>query len=292
MKSLLNISDLNHNDILDILHFAEDLKKSDTKPLKDLNIGMIFEKYSTRTRLSFHTAICSLGGEPIKLDFEEMNIKRVESFEDTFDVLSCYLDMIIYRTDNHKKLEVALKHFNKPIINALSEISHPCQAISDIYTINQYFGTLDDITISWFGDLNNVLFSLCEIINIIGNIKLNIFTDEIIHQEKKSKFKFDNIKFFYDISPDVISNTDCFMTDVYTSMNDKDNTKEKKLKKFQVNSKLINLGKKNSVFMHCLPANINSEVSSDVIKGENSIVKQQAYNRYVAQKGILKWLSI
>ena len=107
MKSLLNISDLNKKDLEIILSFASDLKTTNEKPLKDLNIGMLFEKYSTRTRLSFHTAICALGAEPIKLDFEEMNIKRIESFEDTFEILSCYLDMIVFRTDNHKKLELA-----------------------------------------------------------------------------------------------------------------------------------------------------------------------------------------
>ena len=185
MKSLLNISDLKKEEITEILNFADELKSDDTKPLKNMNIGMIFEKYSTRTRLSFHTAINNLGGEPIKIDFDEMNIKRIESFEDTFEILSCYLDMIVYRTDSHKKLVTALKYFNKPIINALSDYSHPCQAISDIYTLKEHFGFLENISISWFGDMNNVLYSLCEIIDIFGNIKLNIFTDNLIYQEKK-----------------------------------------------------------------------------------------------------------
>lgn len=292
MKSLLNISDLKKGDITNIFNFADELKSDDTKPLKNMNIGMIFEKYSTRTRLSFHTAINNLGGEPIKIDFDEMNIKRIESFEDTFEILSCYLDMIVYRTDSHNKLVTALKYFNKPIINALSDYSHPCQAISDIYTLKEHFGFLENISISWFGDMNNVLYSLCEIIDIFGNIKLNIFTDNLIYQEKKNIFNFENINIFYDINKEVISNTDCFMTDVYTSMNDRDNSKEEKLKKFQVNSNLINQGKKDAIFMHCLPANINLEVTSDVIKSKKSIVKKQALNRYVAQKGILKWLSI
>ena len=156
----------------------------------------------------------------------------------------------------------------------------------------EHFGFLDNISISWFGDMNNVLYSLCETINIIGNIQLNIFTNESIHIEKKNIFNFDNLNFFYDINDEVISTTDCFMTDVYTSMNDTDNSKELVLKKFQVNSDLINKGKKDSIFMHCLPANINLEVAKDVIKSKKSIVKKQAYNRYVAQKGILKWLSI
>ena len=292
MKSLLNTSDLKKIDIIDIFNFADELKKNNAKPLKNMNIGMIFEKYSTRTRLSFHTAINALGGDPIKIDFDEMNIKRIESFEDTFEILSCYIDMIVYRTDSHKKLEVASKYFKKPIINALSDFSHPCQAISDVYTLKEHFGFLDNISISWFGDMNNVLYSLCETINIIGNIKLNIFTNESIHNEKKNIFNFNNLNFFYDINDEVISTTDCFMTDVYTSMNDTDNSKELTLKKFQVNSDLINKGKKDSIFMHCLPANINLEVTQDVIKSKKSIVKKQAYNRYVAQKGILKWLSI
>ncbi len=292
MKSLLNISDLSQNDINHIFDLSLELESKKSKPLENKNIGMLFEKYSTRTRLSFHTAITSLGGDPVKLDFNEMNIQRIESFEDTFEILSCYLDMIVYRTNNHHKLEIAQRYFQKPIINALSDESHPCQAISDIYTLNEHFGSLENLTISWFGDMNNVLFSLCEITNMIGNININIFTHESIYKDKSNIFKFDNISFYHEIDKNVISQTDCFMTDVFTSMNDKDQFKEGLLKKFQINSDIINTGKKNSIFMHCLPANINSEVTLDVLKGKKSIVKKQAYNRYVAQKGILKWLSI
>ncbi len=292
MKSILNVSDLSKDDLNSILSFAFELKESSCNTLQNLNIGMLFEKYSTRTRLSFHTAICALGGEPIKLDFEEMNIKRVESFEDTFEILSCYLDMIVYRTDDHKKLEIAKKYFKKPIINGLSDYSHPCQAISDIFTLKEYFDSPDEITISWFGDLNNVLFSLCESAQLLGNINLNIFTDENIYNEKRDIFSFKNLNFYFDINSDILSKSNCVMTDVHTSMNDKDESKENLLKKFQVNSKIMSQTNEKTIFMHCLPANIGSEVTKEVIKGNKSIVKKQAYNRMLAQKGILKWLNI
>tara|TARA_B100000965_G_scaffold170375_1_gene142154 strand:+ start:6870 stop:7748 length:879 start_codon:yes stop_codon:yes gene_type:complete len=292
MKSLLNISDLSQNDINHIFDLSLELESKKSKPLENKNIGMLFEKYSTRTRLSFHTAITSLGGDAVKLDFNEMNIQRIESFEDTFEILSCYLDMIVYRTNNHHKLEIAQKYFQKPIINALSDISHPCQAISDIYTLKVHFGNIDNISILWFGDLNNVLFSLCELTNLLGNINIDIFTDRKIYNDNKKRFNFNNLKFNFEIDEKILSHANCIMTDVYTSMNDSDDSKENLLKKFQVNSEVMSLTRKDAVFMHCLPAHIGSEVTKDVIKGSKSITLIQAYNRMVAQKGILQWLNL
>ena len=290
MKKLLNISDLNQNDFDEIINYAESL--SNDNLLTNKNIGLIFEKNSTRTRLSFQVGINQLNGNYIDVRFEELNLNRFESYEDTFEVMSCYLDYLVFRTTDHKKLELAYKFFKKPIINALSDISHPCQAISDMYTLKERFGTLNNLNIIWMGDMNNVLFSLIEVIGFTKNTKVDVFTDEKIFMKSKDIFNInENINFHFEINESIISKGNCIMTDVFTSMNDKED-KENLLSKFQVNDQIMSLTNEKSVFMHCLPAKIGSEVSEDVIKGEKSIVLAQARNRLIAQKGILKWLSI
>ena len=292
MKNLLNISDLNQNDFEKILQFAEDLDTKTEQTLTNKNIGLIFEKNSTRTRLSFQVGINQLNGNFIDVRFEELNLNRFESYEDTFEVMSCYLDYLVFRTTDHKKLELAYKYFKKPIINALSDLSHPCQAISDIYTLKEKFGTIDNLNIVWMGDMNNVLFSLLEAIGFTKNTKIDIFTDKRIYSQNKDNFNENNqINFHFEINENIISKANCIMTDVFTSMNDKED-KEKILSKFQVNDKIMSMTDEKSVFMHCLPAKIGSEVTEDVIKGKKSIVLTQAKNRLVSQKGILKWLNI
>ena len=292
MKNLLNISDLKQNDFENILQFAEDLDIKTEQTLNNKNIGLIFEKNSTRTRLSFQVGINQLNGNFIDVRFEELNLNRFESYEDTFEVMSCYLDYLVFRTTDHKKLELAYKYFKKPIINALSDLSHPCQAISDIYTLKEKFGTIDNLNIVWMGDMNNVLFSLLEVIGFTKNTKIDVFTDKKIYLQNKDNFFINNnINFHFEIDKNIISKANCIMTDVFTSMNDKED-KENMLSRFQVNDKIMSLTGEKSVFMHCLPAKIGSEVTEDVIKGKKSIVLTQAKNRLVAQKGILKWLSI
>ena len=292
MKKLLNISDLNQDDFNTILQFADDLNTNTEQILSNKNIGLIFEKNSTRTRLSFQVGINQLNGNYVDVRFEELNLNRFESYEDTFEVMSCYLDYIVFRTTDHKKLELAFKYFKKPIINALSDLSHPCQAISDIYTLKENFGSINNLNIVWMGDMNNVLFSLLEVISFTKNTKVDVFTDNNIYKQNKNKFLInEKINFHFDINEEIISKANCIMTDVFTSMNDKED-KEKILSKFQVNDKIMSMTDEKSVFMHCLPAKIGSEVTKDVIKGKKSIVLTQAKNRLVAQKGILKWLSI
>ena len=291
-KNLINISELNREDIINILKYADQLNKKNENFLSGKNIGLIFEKNSTRTRLSFQVGINQLEGNYIDIKLNELNLDRFESYEDTFEIMACYLDSLVFRTNDHQKLELAKKFFKKPIINALSEKSHPCQAISDIYTIKEHFKRLDNINISWLGDMNNVLYSLIEIINLLGGFKIHIFTDEKIYSNLKNQFNLtDDVVVHFELDHDVLSSSNCIMTDVHNSMNDKMD-KELELKKFQVNEELMAKTKEDAVFMHCLPAKIGSEVTSNVIKGNKSIVLSQAKNRMIAQKGILKWLDI
>ena len=292
MKNLLNISDLSKSDFDSILTFANSIKPNIEDCLKNKNIGLIFEKNSTRTRLSFQVGINQLHGKYIDIKLDELNLQRVESFEDTFEIMSCYLDALVFRTSNHQKLVLASKFFKKPIINALSDISHPCQAISDIFTLKEHFQKDEGFKIVWCGDLNNVLFSLLESMKFLKSSKIDIFTNRKIYENNHHNFpKEENISFHFELNDKILDSTDCVMTDVFNSMNDKED-KESLLKKFMVNQELMKKTPESAVFMHCLPAKIGSEVSNDVIKGSKSIVLKQAKNRMVAQRGIMKWLEL
>ena len=292
MKKLLNISDMNKKDFHIILDNAYKLSNKLDETLKDKNIGLIFEKNSTRTRLSFQVGIKQLSGNYIDIRFEDLNLNRFETFEDTFEVMSCYLDAIVFRTTDHKKLDLAYKFFKKPIINALSDISHPCQAISDIFTLKEHFQKDDGFKIVWCGDMNNVLFSLLESLNFLDSTKIDVFTDKKIFESNKNNFlNSDKVSYHFELNDQILGSADCVMTDVFNSMNDKED-KEVTLKKFMVNQELMNKTPKSAVFMHCLPAKIGSEVSNEVLKGPKSIVLKQATNRMIAQRGILKWLNL
>ena len=293
MKNLINISDLTKENIEEIFKYADELELSNNNSkLKNKNIGLIFEKFSTRTRLSFNSGINQMGGNPIDIRFSELNLQRSESFEDTFKMFDLYLDGLVYRTDNHKKLINAKKFFKKPIINGLSNLSHPCQILSDTYTLLKRFKNKEIITISWFGDMNNVLYSLFEIVNIIHNIQINVFTANNVIKECLPNFpKSHYVNFFEDLDESIIKSSDCIMTDVYQSMNDEEDLKkENNLIKFQVNSEIMNMTSDQCVFCHCLPAKVGSEVTKEVLEGKKSIVLDQAFNRMVVQKGILNWL--
>ena len=282
INNFFNISDLNKIKLREIIS-----QHNDAYSLNDKNIGLIFEKQSTRTRLSFHTGINQLGGNSIDIKFEELNISREESFEDTFRAFNCYLDGLIYRTNDHSKLIQASEYFKKPIINALSDKSHPCQTLSDLLTIQEHFGSLN-CNILWIGDMNNVCFSLVEAVNLINEINLTICTPKSISSEKNWKLD-SNISIVDKIDEINLHTINCVMTDVFISMNDKKNQEKiKLLKSYSVNSDLMTKTNPNSIFMHCLPAKIGLEVSEEVFRSSKSIVWKQAYNRMIAQKKLLQ----
>ncbi len=283
--NFFNINDLSKSLLEEII-----FDKVQDSSLENRNIGCLYEKPSTRTRLSFTTGINHLGGNAIDIRFEELNFSRKESFEDTFRALGCYLDGLVYRTTSHDKLVSASKFMDKPIINALSEKSHPCQTLADLITLYEKFESLE-LEISWFGDLNNVLFSLVEAVNILGEIKLNIFSHSSLIKNINWQFG-KNISFYDSINQEIISKSNCIMTDVFLSMNDEeDNEKISLLKKFQVNDDIMKLTKDNCVFMHCLPAKVGVEVTKNVLESQKSIVWRQAYNRLPAQMRLMKCIN-
>lgn len=284
LDNFFNISDLERKEIIEILKI-----ESNNTVLKNKNIGLLFEKNSTRTRLSFSVGISNLGGNGIDIRFEELNISRDESFEDTFRAINCYLDGLIYRTNNHKKLIQASQFFKKPIINALSDISHPCQILSDLLTIQEQFGSLD-CHVLWMGDMNNVCFSLVEAANSFSELKLTICTPSYISSQNNWKLN-SNILVINNLEDINISSVNCVMTDVFISMNDEDD-KEKinLLRPYMVNSDLMSKTSPDSIFMHCLPAKVEFEVSEEVFRSPKSVVWKQAYNRMVAQKKLLQFI--
>ena len=305
MKNFLNISDLSSEELRLIIDEAKSRKinrknfnKSACdidKPFEGKSMVMIFEKPSTRTRISFDIAIKQLGGSSIILNPEGIHYgKGDESIKDTSKVLSEYSDIIMIRTSNHKNLEEFAKYSSVPIINGLSEQSHPCQIMSDILTFEEFKGDIKGKTIAWLGDGNNNMSnSLIEAASKF-DFKLNIGwpkkyspNKEIIKWANKNKANIEIIK----DPKKAIKDVDCVMTDKWVSMNDKVNKKLKKkiLKNYQVNKKLMSYAKNDAIFMHCLPVGRGEEVTDEIIDGDKSVVWKQALNRVHAQKSIITW---
>ena len=282
--NFFNISDLSTKEIIQIID-----DKNSNKILTDKNIGLLFEKQSTRTRLSFIAGISNLGGNSIDLRYEDLNYSREESFEDTFSAMNCYLDGLIFRTNDHKKLIQASSYFKKPIINALSDESHPCQILSDLLTIKEKFNNLK-IHILWMGDMNNVCFSLVEAVNSLHELQLTICTPLKISKNKEWKIG-PNISITQTLEDIHLESVQCVMTDVFISMNDiNSDEKIELLKPYCVTNDLMSKTASNSIFMHCLPAKVGYEVTEEVFSGTRSIIWKQAYNRMIAQKKLLHFI--
>tara|TARA_Y100001970_G_scaffold271151_1_gene365959 strand:- start:224 stop:1150 length:927 start_codon:yes stop_codon:yes gene_type:complete len=305
MKNFLDISDLSSDELRLIIEEAKARKKKrenynksaadDDKPFAGKSMAMIFEKPSTRTRMSFDIAVKQLGGSSIILNPDGIHYgKGNETLKDTAKVLSQYVDIVMLRTSSHKHLEEFGKYLEIPIINGLSEQSHPCQIMSDILTFEEFKGPIKGKTISWLGDGNNNMSN--SLIEAAGKFNFNLKigcpkkyspNKKIISWAKKNK-----VNIIITTKPDeAVDNSDCVMTDKWVSMNDKVNQKQKKknLKNYQVNKKLMKKAKSDAIFMHCLPVGRGEEVTNDVIDGNQSVVWTQALNRVHAQKSIINW---
>ena len=305
MKNFINISDHSSSDLRAIIDEAKTRKLSrkgfnksapdDDKPFEGKSMAMIFEKPSTRTRMSFDIAAKQLGGSSIILNPDGIHYgKGDETLKDTAKVLTEYVDIVMLRTSSHKNLEEFGKHLDIPIINGLSDKSHPCQIMSDILTYEESNGSITGKTVSWLGDGDNNMSN--SLIEAAGKFKFNLKIGcpkkyapgkKILGWAKKNK-----VNLLITQKPDeAVKNSDCVMTDKWVSMNDKVNKKAKKkvLKPFQVNKKLMKKANSNAIFMHCLPVGRGEEVTDEVIDGKQSVVWRQALNRVHAQKSIIKW---
>jgi len=299
MKHFINIKDISTSKLRKIIIDAKNRKLKRKKlntldvdkdnPLRGKLLIQMFEKSSTRTRLSFYLAIRQLGGGILTLRTDELHLAKGESLSDTAKIISTYGNAFMLRTDSDKKLDEFKKHMTIPIINGLSPSSHPTQILSDIFTIEEIKKkNISKLNICWIGDTNNVLNSLIEA-SVKFSFKLNIGCPKKYNPKKSlldwAKKNNGKIKIFNDPKKAVIK-ADVILTDKVISMNDKVNKKKKKkeFKNFKITSKLMNLAPK-AFFLHCLPR--GKEVSNEVFYGNKSKVWLQALNRVYVQKSIL-----
>jgi len=294
INHFVDISDFKKSELKSIISFAKRIKNNPNKYknlLQNKSLGMIFEKQSNRTRLSFDIGMKKIGGNVIELDKKGIGFGKRESDSDMINVLSQYIDCLIIRNNDHSKIKELSRLNLLPIINGLSNFSHPCQILSDIFTIEEILGPIDKQNITWVGDINNVLISLLQASHIF-RFRLKIASPKALLLKNRSlinKFKSINISFCSD-PIEAIKGTDCVMTDVWVSMGEKKSVKKKKIfKNFQVNENLMQHTHKKTIFMHCLPAHRNEEVVDSVIDSKKSVVWQQAQNRMYVQQSILNY---
>jgi ornithine carbamoyltransferase len=301
MKHLITLEDYSSQDILEIFSIAEDLKAKFQKQIREplfpaRVLGLLFEKPSLRTRVSFEAGMTHLGGSAMYLG-QDVGFGKRESLADFGSVLSTMVDVIVVRAKNHATVAELSQYCTCPVINGLTDFSHPCQAIADVFTLKEQFGTLKDLTVSWVGDANNVAFSLALACAKLG-IRLVMATppDYRFEPEKMAILKAQAEKGFQLIESEnpaeAVSDASAIYTDVWASMGQEKQEKQRKkdFGPYQVNASLMKKAPSNCVFMHCLPAKRGLEVTDEVMDGPQSIVVPQAANRMHAQKGILVWL--
>ena len=288
-KDFISIRDLTTKEMREILLLTDKLKKSPAKysaTLEGKTLALIFQKPSNRTRVSFEVGMYQLGGNAIYLAPDEINLGVRESIADVAKTLSRYVDAIVLRTFAHRYLIELARAATIPVINGLSDFSHPCQALADIYTIKEKFKGFKGITLAYIGDGNNVCNSLLYAAHKIG-LQMRVATPKK-YEPDKFILKETESALFHNASL-AVKDADVIYTDVWVSMGqEKEATERKKIfKEFQVNSKLVKLAKKRCLIMHCLPAHRGEEITDEVIDSPNSIVFDQAENRMHAQKAIL-----
>jgi len=293
-KDLLTLDEISDKEFLELIDHSIKLKEENKtgkgKPLlENKTLAMLFEKPSTRTRVSFETGILQLGGHTVNLSLNEMQHSRGESVEDTAKTLSGYVDAIVARVYEHGFIEDLAKHATVPVINGLSNSYHPCQTLADFMTIKEHKKKFKDIKIAWIGDGNNVCNSL-----IFGcsktQTKISIATPKGFEPDPevvKKASKNTTVELTTD-PKSAVRDANVVMTDTFMSIHTSDSKQaEKFLPSFQVNQSLMVKAKKDAIFMHCLPAKRDQEVTSEVIDGAQSSVWTQAENRLHTQKALL-----
>ena len=297
-RDFLRLRDFSSEEIDHLLKRALELKSgkdSNKCPLIGRNIGLIFEKASTRTRVSFEVGIYQLGANSIYLNPREIQLGRGETIHDTAKTLSRYLDAIVIRTFSHNTLIDFASSSSIPVINGLSDLLHPCQALGDMMTVLEKKGKLKGINLSYIGDGNNVANSLIEASSMMGiNLKIacpkGFEPDTEVLKEQKASAKSE-IRIVRN-PKDAAMGADVLYTDAWVSMGQEKEEKQKKknFKAYQLNSKILSYAKKDAIVLHCLPAHRGEEITDDVIDSPQSAVFDQAENRLHTQKALLEFL--
>ena len=293
---LLSLADLSYEELIDILDIASDLKEKRARGktstgLKNKSLAMIFEKSSTRTRVSFEVAMTELGGHAIYLNYRDIQLGRGESVADTARVMGRYVHAIMARVYKHETLTGLSKYATVPVINGLSDIEHPCQILADLLTIREYKGKLKGLNFSWIGDGNNVCNSAILACALTG-MKITVACPEGYEPNSEILNKARDIGGTVNVIRDPLKaakNTDILYTDVWVSMGDEEEYEQRlrDFKPYQINSKLLEQAKHDVMVLHCLPAHRGEEITAEVVDGPNSAVFDQAENRLHAQKALL-----
>jgi ornithine carbamoyltransferase len=299
-KDLLKMDDLSKEDIIDILNLADQLKYEHKhniphEHLKGKSLGMIFEKSSTRTRVSFEVGMYELGGNALFLSSRDLQIGRGEPIEDTARVLSRFIQGIMIRTYSQEEVETLAKYSSIPIINGLTDLEHPCQVLADLMTIREYKNILEGLKVAYIGDGNNMANSL-----IIGTLKIGMNIsiacpkdympkEEYINRGKELA-ELEGTNFVITDSPEeAVKNADVVLTDVWASMGQEEEAKirEKAFAGFQINKELMELAKPNAIVLHCLPAHRGEEITGEIIDEHVNEIFDESENRLHAQKAVL-----
>ncbi|MCR4944455.1 MAG: ornithine carbamoyltransferase [Clostridium sp.] len=299
-KDLLRMDDLSKEEILDILNLADQLKYEHKhgishELLKGKSLGMIFEKSSTRTRVSFEVGMYELGGNALFLSSRDLQLGRGEPIEDTSRTLSRFLQGILIRTYSQEEIDGLAKYASIPVINGLTDLEHPCQVLADLMTIREYKNILEGLNVAFIGDGNNVAHSL-----MIGALKVGMnlnmacpegyFPKEEYIQRSKELAELENKKFNITTSPiEAAKDADIIFTDVWTSMGHEAESEVRKqaFKGFQVNRELMSYTKENALLMHCLPAHRGEEISNEMLEEHSTEIFDETENRLHVQKAIL-----
>lgn len=297
IRHFLTLFDLSSGDLQQLIHRAIELKKKHRageiyEPLKNKVLGMIFEKSSTRTRVSFEAGMAQFGGHAIFLSPRDTQLGRGEPIEDTARVLSRMVDIIMIRTYEHEKLERFASYSLVPVINALTDLHHPCQLLADIQTFVEHRGDITGKTVAWIGDGNNMCHSYIHAAQQL-KFKLNIASpmgyeplNEVVTQVDSSLITMCKT------TEEAAQGADLIVTDVWSSMGQEQQQKQREaaFKNYQVTSATMKAANKDALFMHCLPAHRGEEVAANVIDGEQSVVWDEAENRLHSQKALMEFL--
>jgi ornithine carbamoyltransferase len=299
VRHFLDLDEISKNDLRAMIDHSRAMKarrkKGDTAkgPLAGKTLAMIFDKPSTRTRVSFDVAMRQLGGEAIMLTGQEMQLGRGETLADTARVLSRYVDAIMIRILNPKSVEELAQYATVPVINGLTRRSHPCQVMADVLTFEEHRGPIKGRTVAWTGDANNVLNSWAQAAERF-DFSLKVASPPELKPKQWLVDWIETSGASVSVSEDpeqAVKDADCVITDTWVSMGDREGETHRHnlLKPYQVNERLMAGAKPDALFMHCLPAHRGEEVTDAVIDGPQSVVFDEAENRLHAQKGILAW---
>jgi len=289
---LIDVAPIELRKIIDAARAMKAKRARTERLLAGKTLAMIFERPSTRTRVSFEIAMRQLGGDVIMLTADEMQLGRGETIADTARVLSRYVDAIVIRTLDPRALAELAEHATVPVINGLTRRSHPCQLMADVLTFEEHRGPIRGRTVAWSGDANNVLTSWMHAAERFS-FRLRVATPPELAPKKPllDWIKTSGASIMVGADPEeAVRGADCVVTDTWVSMGDRNGTRRHNLlKRYQVNARLMARAKPDALFMHCLPAHRGEEVTDEVMDGPHSVVFDEAENRLHAQKGILTW---